>query len=104
MYPALCFCIWTIIFTYLSWQSITISQQAIGHLKRLHQIPCNKCAYFTGSYQLKCTVNPATAMSEHAIGCQDFLRGSSTPGCNNCVATARCGNSDRQNIFYSNAN
>ena len=50
-------------------------KQAISHLKRLHQIPCNKCAYFTGDYRLKCTVNPIDAMSENAIGCRDFMHG-----------------------------
>lgn len=27
-------------------------------LRRLHQIPCSRCAFFTGDYRLKCTVHP----------------------------------------------
>ncbi|MBW4550103.1 MAG: hypothetical protein KME35_03175 [Aphanocapsa sp. GSE-SYN-MK-11-07L] len=41
-------------------------------LQRLHQIPCSHCAYFTGSYHLKCTVHPCKALSEEAIDCRDY--------------------------------
>jgi hypothetical protein len=39
---------------------------------RMHQVPCDRCAYFTGDYNLKCTVNPYWALTEEAIGCRDF--------------------------------
>lgn len=68
-----CFSVWTVVSTLLFWRSLAISQQAINHLKRLHQVPCSNCAYFTGDYRLKCTVNPMLAMSEEAIGCRDFI-------------------------------
>ena len=42
------------------------------HLRRLHQVPCSQCLYFTGDYNLKCTVRPCTALTENAIGCLDF--------------------------------
>ena len=73
LHLVLCFSVWTLIFFYLSWRLITTSKQAIAYLQRLHQIPCNQCAYFTKDYRLKCTVNPTIAMSETAIGCRDFL-------------------------------
>ncbi|WP_224409141.1 hypothetical protein [Oscillatoria salina] len=41
-------------------------------LRRLHQIPCSKCAFFTGDYRLKCTVHPSKALSEEAIDCLDY--------------------------------
>ncbi|HHP7243317.1 MAG TPA: hypothetical protein ACFE0H_01380 [Elainellaceae cyanobacterium] len=41
-------------------------------LQRLHQVPCSRCAFFTGDYRLKCTVHPCKALSEEAIGCLDF--------------------------------
>jgi hypothetical protein len=41
-------------------------------LKRLHQVPCSHCAFFTGDYRLKCTVHPCKALSEEAIGCLDY--------------------------------
>lgn len=41
-------------------------------LRRLHQIPCSRCAFFTGDYRLKCTVHPCTALSEDAIDCIDY--------------------------------
>ncbi|MEL6502674.1 MAG: hypothetical protein AAFQ23_14990, partial [Cyanobacteria bacterium J06623_1] len=59
----LCFSVWTIIFTGLSLRLVVVIKKAIEHLQRLHQIPCDKCAYFTGDYRLKCTVNPVAAMS-----------------------------------------
>ncbi len=40
--------------------------------KRLHQIPCSHCRFFTGNYLLKCTVHPDTALSEAAIQCRDY--------------------------------
>lgn len=44
----------------------------VRRLRRLHQIPCSRCAYFTQNYHLKCTVHPCKALSEDAIGCLDF--------------------------------
>ncbi|WP_199194234.1 hypothetical protein [Pleurocapsa sp. CCALA 161] len=80
----LCFSVWTIIFTSLFWRSLAVVKQAVQHLQRLHQIPCDKCIYFTGDYRLKCTVNPTVAMSEKAIGCRDFLRDNQRSMCNGC--------------------
>ena len=72
-YLVLRFGIWTAIFTCLFWRLLAIARIAVHHLQRLHQIPCSKCAYFTGDYRLKCTVQPTLAMSEEAINCSDFL-------------------------------
>lgn len=41
-------------------------------VKRLHQIPCSECEYFTQASCLKCTVRPHWAGTELAIGCPDF--------------------------------
>jgi len=86
----LCYGIWTLIFTGLCLRLIAVVQKAIAHLQRLHQIPCDKCTYFTGDYRLKCTVNPTVAMSEQAIGCRDFLQTSPGFACNGCAAADRC--------------
>jgi hypothetical protein len=67
-----CCLVWGIVFSYIFWQIIETSQQAIAHLKRLHQIPCSRCIFFTGDYRLKCTVHPLCALSEEAINCRDF--------------------------------
>ena len=94
-----CFSVWTVVSALLFWRSLTISQQAINHLKRLHQVPCTNCAYFTGDYRLKCTVNPTIAMSETAIGCRDFIHKEGTrhnqnpPNiCGGCSAVKNCSN------------
>lgn len=57
----------------LFFSSIWIAaQDGLTHLKRLHQIPCSRCVYFTGDYHLKCTVHPCRALSEAAIDCLDY--------------------------------
>ena len=43
----------------------------VATAKRMHQIPCTKCRFFTGDYRLKCTVNPDIANTEQAIDCPD---------------------------------
>jgi hypothetical protein len=43
-----------------------------AYVKRLHQVPCHKCQFFTNSCYLKCTVNPHLAGSEAAIDCRDY--------------------------------
>ncbi|MBD6618010.1 hypothetical protein FNW02_19820 [Komarekiella sp. 'clone 1'] len=57
-------------------------KQGISHLKKLHQIPCHACEYFTNDYRLKCTVHPKKACSELAIECIDFEP--KTSACNAC--------------------
>jgi hypothetical protein len=42
------------------------------NLKRLHQIPCDRCAFYTGEHNLKCTVHPYKAFREEAIECVDY--------------------------------
>jgi hypothetical protein len=51
---------------------ILAAKQGVGRLRRLHQIPCNRCAYNTGSPYLRCPVRPLSAFSEDAIHCQDY--------------------------------
>lgn len=55
-----------------SWSLISCIVDAIAQAKRMHQIPCTKCRFFTGDYRLKCTVNPSVANTEQAIGCSDY--------------------------------
>jgi hypothetical protein len=60
-------------------------EEATSQLKRWHQIPCDRCLYFTGCQQLKCTVNPYQAFTEEAIFCKDFQEASSpAKSCLNC--------------------
>lgn len=51
---------------------ISFVTDIIAQAKRMHQIPCTKCRFFTGDYRLKCTVNPELANTENAIDCNDF--------------------------------
>jgi hypothetical protein len=94
----LCFSVWTLVFSCLFWRSLFMIKQAVNHLKRLHQIPCDKCVYFTGDYRLKCTVNPTMAMSETAIGCRDFIynKQQQQTACSNCIAINHCRNANQK--------
>jgi hypothetical protein len=58
--------------------AIITLQKDWQHLKRLHQIPCDRCIFFTGEYNLKCTVHPYKALNEDAIGCSDYVPGKSS--------------------------
>ncbi|MEB3884716.1 hypothetical protein LKE08_14890 [Lyngbya sp. CCY1209] len=51
---------------------IVAVKEGLDRLKKLHQIPCSRCAFFTGDYRLKCTIHPCKALSEEAIGCLDY--------------------------------
>ena len=71
----LLFCAWRILYTL---------KQGTSYIRRLHQVPCSHCAYFTGDYRLKCAVNPISALTEAAIGCSDYVSNSS--GCGSLCA------------------
>ncbi|MEL6494993.1 MAG: hypothetical protein AAFQ41_07695, partial [Cyanobacteria bacterium J06623_7] len=55
-----------------AWSLISCAIDVVAQAKKMHQIPCTKCRFFTGDYRLKCTVNPAVANTEQAIGCSDY--------------------------------
>jgi hypothetical protein len=62
---------WGIVFS-ICWIIIQDCKAGFSYVKRLHQIPCCKCKYFTSSCYLKCTINPSFACSEEAIDCRDY--------------------------------
>jgi hypothetical protein len=74
-------CAWTtmIFFVWVVWFNF---KKGTNHIKRLHQVPCTACEYFTNDFRLKCTVHPIKACSEEAIGCIDFEP--KTHNCNAC--------------------
>ncbi|MBE7381660.1 MAG: hypothetical protein F6J95_009660 [Leptolyngbya sp. SIO1E4] len=63
--------IWAVLLAFILTLCLTV-QDAIQQLRRLHQIPCHRCKYYTGSAYLKCTVNPVSAFSEDALHCCDY--------------------------------
>jgi aminoglycoside phosphotransferase len=65
-------CLWIFMMLVFLWSVIRASQKAASQLKRLHQIPCHKCDFFTNDYRLKCTVDPIQACTEEAISCIHF--------------------------------
>jgi hypothetical protein len=46
--------------------------EGILSLRKLHRIPCNHCAFYTGDHRLKCTVHPCTAFSIDSLDCIDY--------------------------------
>lgn len=69
--PICCVLAWTVIILVFVnlWTAIKDTLQTA---QKMHQIPCHNCQFFTNNYRLKCTVNPHTANTEAAIGCQDY--------------------------------
>ncbi|MGC8711467.1 MAG: hypothetical protein ACP5RH_03660 [Leptodesmis sp.] len=57
---------------FFGWSFWSTAREGIRYLRRLHQVPCHRCQYFTGEHLLKCTVHPCKAFSEGAIDCLDF--------------------------------
>ena len=47
-------------------------QDGFVSLRKLHQIPCAHCAFYTGKTCLKCTIHPYKAFTEEAISCEDW--------------------------------
>jgi len=56
----------------VSWTLGRAMRDGIAQAKRMHQIPCAHCQFFTNDYRLKCTIHPHYANSERAIDCLDY--------------------------------
>lgn len=68
----LCFVLaWGIVLLTI-WQVMSAMRDGWVRAKRMHQIPCADCQYFTNSHFLKCPLHPTSALSEAAINCQDY--------------------------------
>jgi hypothetical protein len=68
----ICFvCAWGLM-AMVAWSLWSAVSTSVKNAKRMHQIPCPHCQFFTNDYRLKCPVNPTTAMSEQAIDCPDY--------------------------------
>ncbi|MGV2830068.1 hypothetical protein [Myxosarcina sp. GI1(2024)] len=55
-----------------AWSLVSAVADAVTRAKRMHQIPCTTCRFFTCDYRLKCTVRPHAANTELAIDCSDY--------------------------------
>ncbi len=69
--PICFFSAWTLVILF-AWSLWTTIRDSVSTTKRMHQIPCPDCQFFTGDYRLKCTVQPSIATSEDAINCLDY--------------------------------
>ncbi len=68
----LCFvCAWGLIIL-VAWSILSGITDTVRRAKKMHEIPCANCVFFTKDYHLKCPVQPTIALSEEAIGCPDF--------------------------------
>jgi hypothetical protein len=68
LYPVL---IWLVLVSFFLAVCLAV-QDGVARLRRLHQVPCSRCAFFTSNHHLKCTVHPCKALSEEAINCLDY--------------------------------
>ena len=71
----ICFVSAWLIVSLAVWSVFTATRDGVQRSRRLHQIPCTRCRFFTEDYHLKCTVRPHAALTEEAIGCGDFVAG-----------------------------
>ena len=62
---------WTLISIFI-WSVYLAFREGLANLRRLHQIPCSRCIFFSGDYRLKCAVHPSKALTEEAINCLDY--------------------------------
>ena len=75
------FCAWAIvIFSTISF--CLMLNKGTKHLKKLHDIPCSSCDFFTNDYRLNSTIHPYKACIEEAIGC--IALEPKTVNCNAC--------------------
>ncbi len=70
------FAAWTFVSSVV-WSIWATIRDTTQTTKRLHQIPCSSCQFFTDSSYLKCPVHPSTALTEEAINCPDYFSGMS---------------------------
>ena len=54
------------------WGLYATGRETVQRVQALHQIPCANCQFFTNDHRLKCPVHPHRALTEEAVGCQDF--------------------------------
>jgi hypothetical protein len=54
------------------WSVSVALREGVAQIKRLAQIPCSDCDFFTYGYRLKSTVRPCVACPYKAIGFTDF--------------------------------
>lgn len=70
--PYICaFIAWSLV-SAIAISLIATARRSIANLRKIHQIPCSRCAFSTSDYRLKCSVRPTEAFSETAINCLDF--------------------------------
>lgn len=69
--PICFFCAWALVILF-TWSFWTAIRDGVNTTRKMHQIPCVSCRYFTGDYRLKCTVQPSVANTEDAIDCIDY--------------------------------
>lgn len=48
-------------------------KDTVSRGRKMHEIPCTHCQYFTNDYRLKCTIQPNIANTELARDCPDFI-------------------------------
>ena len=53
-----CLSLWSIVGEVIVWKVLQGVNQGVNYAKKIHQIPCADCIYFTGDHRLKCTVDP----------------------------------------------
>ncbi len=67
------FCFACLLLGLIGWTIVSAVLDAMAQAKRMHQIPCGNCRFFTNNHRLKCTMSPYNANTEKAIDCRDYM-------------------------------
>nr|WP_293135179.1 hypothetical protein [Okeania sp. SIO3I5] len=83
------------------WNFYVTFKSGINYVKRLHQIPCSRCTFFTDDYRLKCTVHPYSALTETALNCSDYEPNNNQkkPALQVCEANSKYSDSQPTGVF-----
>ena len=68
----ICFVFAWIFLILLAWSIVSGIRDTTARAKKMHEIPCSNCDFFTNDYRLKCTVDPISANTELALKCKDY--------------------------------
>ncbi|MEM9121101.1 MAG: hypothetical protein AAGD09_24945 [Cyanobacteria bacterium P01_F01_bin.56] len=64
--------LWLVVMGWFIHSALNGLHRQLTKLQQQRTMPCFRCAYFSGCEQLKCAVNPYSALTGAAKDCRDF--------------------------------
>ncbi|BAY17325.1 hypothetical protein NIES2109_13460 [Nostoc sp. HK-01] len=63
---------WIIFFLVLRKIQRFLDNKMVFSVKRLHQVPCKNCRFYSNNHYLKCAVQPSIVLTDEAKNCSEF--------------------------------